>query len=448
MFDFGLSAALNREFARSRADTTARERRLLVTLEYMSWILAILLSIFLSILIAYETNLFGPGSIPSAELTTGLTLLAAAVTLQWPIGLYSGGLRGRNHQAILITVTAIWSAARFLGAALIAWQWGPSLIHFGEWYLLISLCHALSLHRALWSTLPKAETTARFDMSALRDIRRFAMGLSGIAILSIALTHWDKLILSTNLPLESYGHYIIAATLAGGLASVSIPFFNTYYPRYSALVAEGDSNTLNQAYHKSSQVIAVIVCSLGSFIVLFSSELLLLWTRNSEIASEMSPVLSILAFAAMLNGLMQLPYAMQLAHGWTRLAITMHIAAAVISMPTVVYFTYNHGAVAVASVAVMLNMFYIAVGVPMMHKKILKGQMRKWYLSDTLPALFTSLTAASIAKAVYASSYPQGNAVVVEMATAAMITIALTASTSATIRTQCISALRTAISRR
>ena len=64
--------------------------------------------------------------------------------------------------------------------------------------------------------------------------------MSGIAITGAVLMHLDKLILSRLLPLEIFGHYSVAATVARGLYVLITPVFSAYFPRLSSLAAQHD----------------------------------------------------------------------------------------------------------------------------------------------------------------------------------------------------------------
>ena len=65
---------------------------------------------------------------------------------------------------------------------------------------------------------------------------------------------------------------------------------------------------------------SVLILPVAIVIALFSYEIILLWTQNPTIARELISLVSILICGTALNGLMNLPYALQLAFGWTRLS--------------------------------------------------------------------------------------------------------------------------------
>jgi hypothetical protein len=85
-----------------------------------------------------------------------------------------------------------------------------------------------------------------------------------------------------------------------------------------------------------------------------------------------------------LNALMWMPYHLQLAHGWTRLAIKINVVAVLVLAPAIFIIVPLHGAVGAAWVWVALNAGYVIVGIQLMHRQLLRSEKRRWYLSDVL----------------------------------------------------------------
>jgi O-antigen/teichoic acid export membrane protein len=137
---------------------------------------------------------------------------------------------------------------------------------------------------------------------------------------------------------------------------------------------------------------ATLVIPVAAVVSLFSYELLLLWTGNVETAHNAAPIASVLVIGTALNGLMNLPYGLQLAYGWTQIGLYINSFFILTLVPTIVYATLHYGPVGAAAVWVALNMTYMLVGVPLTHQRLLKGEARRWFRSDIcLPLLATLL---------------------------------------------------------
>ena len=154
----------------------------------------------------------------------------------------------------------------------------------------------------------------------------FALGVFATTAFGLLLGQLDKLTLSTLRPLEEFGCYAVAATVSGGIGRLVQPMFNAVYPRLSRLASNGRRQELSQLYHLASQIVAVALAAMAGVICAYPGSVLLLWTGNAEVASRTAVPLALLFAGTAINGIMNLPYALQLAHGWTRLATSLEPA--------------------------------------------------------------------------------------------------------------------------
>jgi O-antigen/teichoic acid export membrane protein len=202
--------------------------------------------------------------------------------------------------------------------------------------------------------------------------------------LVLLLTQVDKLILSSLLLLSDYGYYMLAATVAGGLFTLISPISQAYYPRLCELRERQDPKATIEAFHTAAQLVSVIAGSAALVIMVFSDELLRLWTKDSTMTQAASPLLSILVFGNLLNSLMWIPYQAQLAHGWTGLAVRANIVAVLLVIPAIFVVTPLYGAAGAAWVWVALNAGYTLIFVQFMYCRILKTEKWRWYFGDVL----------------------------------------------------------------
>jgi O-antigen/teichoic acid export membrane protein len=237
----------------------------------------------------------------------------------------------------------------------------------------------------------------RINTGLLKDIRKFAVGMSGMALTTLVLTQIDKVILSNLLPLKTFGYYVLAGMVGNGLSALLIsPMFNTIFPRFSSLVAVHDEKNLREMYHGATQIMAVMILPAATVIALFSPEIMLLWTGDVEIARNTAPIVSLLVAGTALNGLITLPFALQLSYGWTRIGLTLNMIFMIIMVPSILFATTHFGAVGAASAWVLLNGFYIVTDVPLTHRRFLKGEAYHWFAKDVgVPLVGTLIIAGS-----------------------------------------------------
>jgi O-antigen/teichoic acid export membrane protein len=405
ILDLGLSPTMNREMARYSVlpGKTGEARNFVRTLEVGYWAIGILIGSAVWYSAPYiASHWIKAGNIPTLEVRRAVTIMGALTALQWPLSFYQGGLLGLQRQVLLNGITIATATLSGGGALLILWLFSPTVSAFFTWQIAVSLLQAVATTFALWRCLPNSGRPARFDPGVTRNIWRFAAGMSGITITALILTQLDKVILSKMLTLKTFGYYILAGVVGNGLSGVLIsPMFNTIFPRFSSLVASGDEKSLLDMYHGSTQVMAVMILPAAAVIALFSREIMLLWTGIPEIANNTASIVSILVAGTALNGLMNLPFALQLSHGWTRIGLAINTVFIVTLVPAIVLMTTSYGAPGAASVWLALNTIYMIVGVPLTHRRLLKGEAFRWFTKDVGIPMAGSLIIAGCARIIF-----------------------------------------------
>ena len=385
VLDMGLTATVSRELARlSPSQDTAQEAADLVrTLEVVYWGIALFIMVAVILLAPWiAAEWLNANALSEEVIKQTLMLMGIMVALRMPYGFYGGGLLGLQRQVQLNVIKVVVETLRSGGVVLVLWLASPTIVVFFQWQLAISALGAVAMAWALWSSLPRPSSKPVFQLFVFRKLWRFAAGMSVITVLSAILVQMDKLVLSKMLTLEMFAYYSLASTVAVGLYVIIGALFSSVYPRLTQLLASDESALLKSFYHKSCQMMTVLVMPTAMLISFFSINILQLWTHNEVVVEHTAPILSILVMGTALNGMMNLPFALQLAHGWTRLAIGMNTAAIVLLLPSLIIVVEWFGTVGAAAIWLVLNAGYIAFGLALMHRKIFKGELRRWIVAD------------------------------------------------------------------
>jgi O-antigen/teichoic acid export membrane protein len=361
LLDVGLGSTLTREMARlSVLSNKEQERRNLVrTLEIVYWSIAVFVGIMIISLSPFLSHQWvKPGTLSPNIINHAFMLMGLSTIFQMPIGFYSGGLMGLQKQIMLNIINVCMGTLRSVGAVLVLWFVSPTIQSFLIWQVLISMIHAFFVVVFFWKSLPQSEKKAIFQKQLLKGVWKFTAGMSGISILGVILTQLDKIILSKILPLEIFGYYMLASVVAMSLARLFTPIFFSFFPRYTQLVSINDTIGLTQLYHKSSQFISVLILPVAIVIAFFSYEIMLLWTQNAETAEKTHLIISIMICGTAFNGIMNPPYALQLAFGWTSLPMYANLVSVIILVPLIIYLALTFGAIGGAIAWLVLNIFY------------------------------------------------------------------------------------------
>jgi O-antigen/teichoic acid export membrane protein len=398
LLDAGLSPTLNRELAQlSAAGHRGSEMRTLVrTLEVVYWGVAFIVGVVVVALAPFAAaHWLHPVHLSTGEIERALMLMGLTIAIQWPASIYAGGVQGLQHQVEWSSGTIVFGTLRSLGGVLVLWLVSRTITAFFVWQAIVSVLQTAWLAWFLWRCLPPAEShRPRFDAQHLRRVWRFAAGVSGVTLTNVVLAQSDKVILSHFLPLEKFGYYSLAATLASVFGRTVEPMFYAFFPRFSELVGRRDHAGLVSSYHRACQMLSVVLLPAAVVLALFSREVLQLWTHNPVIAAEAHWLVTLLVVGTALNRLMNLPYALQLAHGWTRLAFWNNLVAVVLVIPALAFATSHWGGRGAATVWLVLNTSYVVIQIPLMHQRVLVGEARHWYLDDVgAPLLAAALVA-------------------------------------------------------
>jgi len=411
LLDMGLSATLNREMARLSVLPGREEemRNLVRSLEIIYWCVAI----FIGIVVMSISHFIAHYWVKAAQLSPqtieqAFLIMGFAMVLQWPTSLYRGGIMGLQRQVLLNAINIGLSTLRGAGAVLILWLISPTIQAFFLWQIVISAMDTFILRKSLWRILPSGKENALFQKKLLSGIWRFAAGMSGISILALILTQVDKIILSKMLSLELFGYYAFASMVAMSLGRLFTPVFYSIYPRFTQLaVSIDDQNGLKQLYHKSCQFMSVLILPIAIVVALFSYEIIFLWTQSPTTAERTHLLVSILICGTALNGIMNPPYALQLAFGWTELNVISNILAVIILVPLIIYMATHYGAIGAASAWLILNISYILFLIPIMHRRLLRKEKWRWYWQDVCVPLMAGLSMAVLGRLLLSGSASQ-----------------------------------------
>ena len=385
--DLGLGATLIRELARLGNSTDGRRhaRDITRTFETTYLLVAVLIGVmlfFLGPLLAhYWIKL---DTVEPVQASRALVLGGLALALQWPAGLYGSGMAGLHKQTQLGLASSVLATIRIALTVGMLTLGTPTLETFFWSQVAGALLQSWGMRFLLWRNLDLPGHKPRIQFSILRGTMGFAGGMTGITVTSIALTQMDKLVLSHTLAMKDFGIYVLSGTLAAGLYMVISPLFSLMYPRFSALLHADNEQAVAEYFHLSSQVMAVLVIPAAIVVALFSRQIFYVWTGNVVISEQGAWVLSLLVLGNACNGIMNIPFALQLASGWTSLSFWINVAAILFLAPATWYFASKYGAIGGAAVWCGLNAGYVFVTPQFMHKRLLRTEKMAWLKRDVL----------------------------------------------------------------
>ncbi|MDX8392427.1 MAG: oligosaccharide flippase family protein [Mariprofundaceae bacterium] len=385
LLDLGLTATVSRELARLSidADSAGRMRTLVRTLEIVYLGISGVIFVAAVVLSGWVADTWiHAETLSTSQVEDAVMLMGFVIAARMPFGFYSGGLTGLQRQVLMNIVRAAVETFRNGGAVLVLWLVSSDIVTFFLWQAVVSIVGTYVMAVVLWKNIPESPFKPVFSKNVLQQLWRFAAGMSGIVLVSILLMQMDKIVLSRMLPLEVFGYYTLAGVVAMSLYFIINPIVTAFAPKLTQLVASGNQSELVFRYHQGCQFMSVMIFPVAITIALFSFEILLLWTQSQSIAEHSYQVLSILVLGTLLNGVMNFPYALQIAHAWTKLTFWLNVAMLFLLFPLLIVLTRQFGIAGAASVWLILNATYVLVGIHLMHHRLLPSEKWRWYFQD------------------------------------------------------------------
>jgi O-antigen/teichoic acid export membrane protein len=385
LLDLGLGTAFSREIARlSASEGTQRDMKDLIrTFSLAYWGIAIVVAVvFAGSAPFIAEHWFKSGGISKSVVRGATLLMGLGIAFRWPSNVYAGALSGLQKQVTCNILAIVYTTLRSVGAVAVLWLVSPTVIAFFLWQLIATILVSISYIVMTHLVFPKTNFKPRFKISLIKGLWKFAAGMATINICATILYQLDKILLSKLVSLEQFGYYTLASNLSYSLIGVIFPVTGAMYPRFTQIIAANNTSGLKKLYHYTCQVISILVVPLGVIIILFSREILLVWTHKPDIAAHAWLVLSFLTAGITLNAFMAVPYYLQAAYGWTKPLLIFNIGAVICFVPLIFFLVRSFGPVGGAAAWIITNVCYILVVINILHTKVLIGEKVRWYLED------------------------------------------------------------------
>lgn len=394
IIDFGLGAAFSREIARlSARDNSAQDQRdLLATLNVLYWLLAAAVALTVWVLAPLiATHWVQPESLSVASLVTSLRLMGVSIAFQLPMGLYQGGLLGLQRQVAFNAVSIVTATIRAAGAIGILLYISSTVEAFFAWQAVVAFLSACAFWLVLARAVPRSPKRATVRYMLLVPMFGYGAGWAANTIGIAVAQQTDKVIVSAMLPLEQFGYYTLASTVAAILWTLVTPVSAAAFPRFNRCVAAGDDAGLADEYDRANQLLAAVLMPAAMVFVFFGGDVMTIWTQKPAVATQIEGLVVCFTVGMTLVGLVNVALHLALSYGWFRLTIAFTWGTAIVSAPLFWLATREWGLMGAAVIWMLQNAAYLLL-IPILHRRYVPGGGRSW-LKHTLvfPAAAASL---------------------------------------------------------
>jgi O-antigen/teichoic acid export membrane protein len=388
LLDVGIGASLIKGLASAPQDSAgaAIRRDLLRTLEVVYW--GIALALMLALVVSSDWTAqrwLNAGELPVDSLSMAMLLMAVSLGLQFPCALYMNGLAGLQAHGHMNAAQIAGNTLRYgAGAAVLLWR--ADIVWFFGVQVAVAAVQTIATRSLTWHLLSSPGAAApSFRCAVLEQVRGFSAGMGLTALCAVLLASADRIVLSRMVGTDALGQYAVAFVGSGLLQLGIQPFYRTFFPRYAELLSRSDHDGLRREYFASCQMMATLLVPLGLAGFAFAPELLFAWLGRED--ETIVTAFRLLVVAITCSGLGWLPAAYQQAHGWTRLHTQMMSGSILVGVPLIVLAVPTLGIAGATAVWLVHGLSEITLGLWLMHRRLLAGDLLRWYRTVLLPPL-------------------------------------------------------------
>jgi O-antigen/teichoic acid export membrane protein len=221
--------------------------------------------------------------------------------------------------------------------------------------------------------------------------------LAVIGALAIFLTYADKIWLGLISSPEQYAAYSVAAMLASGLYLIISPIYTNLVPYFAKVLTKNDGKELKFVYTFATEIMTLLLVPSGMILIFFADEILNLWLGNASASVQAARALPWLVAGVLANAFLTVAYALQVAAGWTKLALHVNLVASIFILPSLWISFTVFGIIGAAINWALLNAILLIVWPALMHKKMIPHFMMYWLLKHILmPCAVVACVVASL----------------------------------------------------
>ncbi|MBK9631301.1 MAG: oligosaccharide flippase family protein [Saprospiraceae bacterium] len=391
LLDFGFSATIQQELAKDKSNLDQNFFRLdlLRTLEIVYAGLSLFGLVVLILCREFLSKRMASDSVLDATVIhQSILAMALLLALRLLMGLYTGAMNGLQQQYKLNIIILVLELIKFAGTILCLHYLWNHILAFFLINIFISLLTMVILRRLVWKHEHVDGYVPNFKFSVLRSRLKFTVGVALISIIAAIISQVDKFVLSGLVSLEDFGYYTLAFTIASIPMKFVASIAGAVYPRLIQEYANGNEEGLIKIYQKASQLISLVIVPVSLCLFFYTQQILNIWFDQPMLTQKIEWLVKIFVLGFMLNGMMTMPYYLQLVYQWTSLSIIKNVIAIILLVPVLFLLIKSYGIYGASWIWLILNFSYLIIEIPILHSRVLPKIQKIWYLHSILIPVF------------------------------------------------------------
>lgn len=415
-FDLGLSSTLTREIAADSSEGRTRAGELIGTATTIYWSCAALIGGTLALLAGtIARGWFNPVTLTTGQIENALYLIVLYLALRWPIALYTGVLAGVQRMVAINLVKIVAITLRLAGGLIVILLW-RDIQAFLLWNALVALAEVAAYFEVARRAVPAVARRPGFSIPAIRSVIGFSGVMMAISLLALFISQLDRILISKMLTLEQFGYYNLAFS-AASITSLAIAAVATaMLPSFASWQTNPQLDVLQSRYEHANRAILFIVGGASFALIFFGKAVLSVWIGSHAAEAAYAPM-AILAGGFWLNAVISNAYTVTVALGRPGLSLRVSAASALPYAVALYLLISWYGTVGAALAWLALNLCYVAVLVPIVHRALLHVSTADWLARTILPFAALGIATFGVARLI-AGQLPAADALPIQLAAA------------------------------
>lgn len=387
--DAGLTATLNREFAKAGSEGSDYRQNLLRTFEFVYLFISVFIIGFVFFTAPYIVKYFVKSdTIPVESLVHHIRIMGVIIAFYLFSSLYNGGLVGLQKQVLSNILAIIYGIVRS-ALVIIPLYWIRNLDFYFYWQLFAVIVYFYFLRHYLVKSI-RVNLPTRSNFLYLKNVWRYALGMMAMAVIYAINTQIDKLSISNLLSLTYFSYYSLASMIGQGVLILAMPIGVAFFPELTRIITSKETEKAKMFFHQFAYIIAAITSSLAVIIVFYAHDYILIWTHDIIIANAISSTTILLTLGAMFMSVQLCPYYLALANGHTKTNVVMGIICIIFIIPSLQFLIPKFGLLGAAIPWLVVNFSVTILLGYIIIQKFMKGEFIKWLVFDSFTPVLIS----------------------------------------------------------
>ncbi len=349
LLGLGLSKTLRREFSleETSIEVVNRKYKILRSIEIIIWIVAVLIVLICSFNAHFiATKWITALNISDRIIMSTIRLMGISIAGQLVANLYIGCLFGQQDQVSANSIQITWSLVKNIGAVLLIVFVSANVLYFYVWHAIIDILYAVIVRYIIIFKLRLKGAVFSWrirDLSNLKTVYKFAIGVLLISIGYAINSQIDKIIISKNFDLTKVGAYNSVYNLSILTTIITSSIGVAVFPRFTQLFSTNSISTLNSTFKENYTLSVLSTAAIGSYLSIFATEVISFWTQSQIIVDTVSGFAFWLIIGTTLSALQEIPYNYFLARGCTIVNNIQTIIQIVYTLTITPFMIYKFG---------------------------------------------------------------------------------------------------------